>query len=67
MEGQKEDIDRNQEKTIKLLDDHLSRVEAAESYKGKFDRVEGRYDWLEERLKEQAEQNPNELAEEALD
>ena len=53
LEGQKDDIERNHEKAVKLLGEHLQRADAAESYKGKFERVESRYNWLEEQLKAQ--------------
>lgn len=67
LEGQKDDIERNHEKAVKLLGEHLQRADAAESYKGKFERVESRYNWLEEQLKAQAEADPNELAEQAME
>ena len=67
LEGQKDDIERNHEKAVKLLGGHLQRADAAESYKGKFERVESRYNWLEEQLKAQAEADPNELAEQAME
>ena len=65
--NQNDVLAKNHKKTLEMLDEHLQRAEAAENYKGKFERVESRYDWLEEQLKAQAESNPNEVAEQALE